>query len=176
MAAVRITPQVVQAVRDAIDIVDIAQDLTRLERRGKRYKGLCPFHKEKTPSFSVDADSGLYYCFGCGAGGDAIKLFMEQSGDDFPAAVEALARRYGIPLPEVTHHPGSREERRELGPVLEAAADFFRRALSRNAAARGYLSSTTSCATVSPSPTWWPPAWSGAAPRAANPTTVSAIA
>ena len=95
MAAVRITPQVVQAVRDAIDIVDIAQDLTRLERRGKRYKGLCPFHKEKTPSFSVDADSGLYYCFGCGAGGDAIKLFMEQSGDDFPAAVEALARRYG---------------------------------------------------------------------------------
>ncbi len=99
---VNITPQLVQAVRDAVDIVSIASDHTRLRKAGRRYQGLCPIHKEKTPSFSVDPVQGLFYCFGCGAGGDAIKLHMLASGDDFPAAIEALAMRYGIPLPSRT--------------------------------------------------------------------------
>ena len=77
----------------------IASEHTRLRKAGRRYQGLCPLHKEKTPSFSVDPVQGLFYCFGCGAGGDAIKLHMLLSGDDFPAAIESLARRYGIPLP-----------------------------------------------------------------------------
>ncbi len=134
----RITPELVQAVRDAADIVDVAGDMTRLEKKGQRYKGLCPFHKEKTPSFSVDPVQGLFYCFGCGAGGDTFKLFMEHSGDDFPAAVEALARRYGIPLPAATAG-GGRRKQRDFGPALEQAAAFFQDCLARSSFASRYL-------------------------------------
>lgn len=135
---IQITPQLVQAVRDALDIIDVASSFIRLQKRGKRYIGLCPFHKEKTPSFSIDPSAGLYYCFGCGAGGDAIKLYMEQSGDDFPAAIESLARRYGIPLPTAPASSGARREP-DVGSALEAAADFFRTQLRRNEGARAYL-------------------------------------
>ena len=138
MPTVNITPQVVQAVRDTADIVDIAGELTRLEKKGKRYQGLCPFHKEKTPSFSVDPDQGLFYCFGCGAGGDTIKLYMEQSGDDFPAAIEALARRYGIALPAAPVGR-RRDAQRDLGAALEAAAGFFEKNLAASVFARRYL-------------------------------------
>ena len=138
MTSTRITPELVQAVRDASDIVEIANGMTRLEKKGRRYKGLCPFHKEKTPSFSVDPDQGLFYCFGCGVGGDTIKLFMEQSGDDFPAAIEALAGRYGIPLPDrLAGRPSGPDL--GIGPALEAAARFFRQGLQRSAFARRYL-------------------------------------
>ena len=134
----RITPQLVQAVRDAADIVDIAGDMTRLERKGRRYQGLCPFHKEKTPSFSVDPVQGLFYCFGCGVGGDTFKLYMEHSGDDFRDAVEALARRYGIPLPAST--PGRQAgPQRDFGAALEAAAKFFQDRLQLSAFATRYL-------------------------------------
>jgi len=135
--AAAITPEVVQSVRDVVDVIDVASAATQLKKAGKRYQGLCPFHKEKTPSFSVDPSSGLYYCFGCGAGGDAIKLHMELTGDDFPAAIEALARRYGIALAE---GPGRRERRGpDLANALEAAAEFFRTQLARSEFARSYL-------------------------------------
>ncbi len=133
-----ITPQLVQAVRDASDIVDVANDMTRLEKKGQRYKGLCPFHKEKTPSFSVDPVQGLFYCFGCGVGGDTFKLYMEHSGDDFPAAVEALARRYGIPLPAVSAGGRTRPQR-DFSAALEAAAAFFQDHLDRSPFATRYL-------------------------------------
>lgn len=139
---VHLTPQLVQAVRDAVDIVDVAGDHTRLTKAGHRWQGLCPLHKEKTPSFSVDPTQGLYYCFGCGRGGDAIGLYMELSGDDFPAAIESLARRYGVPLP--TRPSGSkggddRRKTQDLTPVLEAAARFFRQQLAAHDAPRRYL-------------------------------------
>lgn len=134
---VNLTPQLVQAVREAVDIADIAGRQTKLEKRGNRMVGLCPIHKEKTPSFSVDPDQGLYYCFGCGAGGDAIKLHMITTGDDFPAAIESLAREYGIPLPSAdsrSRHSGA------SGPdpsvALEAAQEFF---LSRLRSTRSVL-------------------------------------
>lgn len=135
---VDLTPQLVQAVRDAVDVVDVASGHTRLKKAGKRYQGLCPLHKEKTPSFSVDPVQGLFYCFGCGTGGDAIKLHMLLSGDDFPAAIEALAHRYGI---HVERRSGGRA--RDRGPdvegALEAAREFFREALRKTPAAREYL-------------------------------------
>ena len=124
----------VQAVRDAIDLVDLVSDQTRLERRGKRLLGLCPFHKEKTPSFSVDAERGLYYCFGCGAGGDALKFHMLMTGDDFVGAIESLARRYGVALPE---RGAERDD--GVGDVLEAAESFFRTHLERAETPRRYL-------------------------------------
>ena len=133
-----LTPQLVQAVRDTVDIVDIASEHTRLTKAGNRHKGLCPLHKEKTPSFSVEPSQGLFYCFGCGVGGDAIKLHMLLTGDDFPAAIEALARRYGIPLPS-----RSSRRRKEEGPDIEgalaAAEEFFREQLRRCREPREYL-------------------------------------
>jgi DNA primase len=137
---VHLTPQLVQAVRDAVDIVAIASEHTRLRKAGRRYQGLCPIHKEKTPSFSVDPVQGLFYCFGCGAGGDAIKLHMLTSGDDFPAAIEALALRYGIPLPSrnEARFAGGRPEQ-DLEGALQAAATFFTDQLRKSDFARKYL-------------------------------------
>jgi DNA primase len=134
----QLTPQLVQAVRDAVDIMAIAAEHTRLRKAGKRYQGLCPLHKEKTPSFSIDPSKGVFYCFGCGAGGDAIKLHMLSTGDDFPAAIEALATRYGIPLPKRGERAGSRPER-DLEGALAAAASFFAVQLEQSTAARQYL-------------------------------------
>ncbi|HYU32987.1 MAG TPA: DNA primase [Thermoanaerobaculia bacterium] len=140
---VHITPQLVQAVRDAADIVAVASEHTRLRKAGRRYQGLCPIHKEKTPSFSVDPVQGLFYCFGCGAGGDAIKLHMLTSGDDFPAAIEALALRFGIPLPSRAEKragwSGGEREERDLEGALQAAARFFVDQLARSAVPRQYL-------------------------------------
>ncbi|HMB53444.1 MAG TPA: DNA primase, partial [Thermoanaerobaculia bacterium] len=128
--------ELVQAVRDAIDIVDIASEHTKLEKKGRDHQGVCPLHKEKTPSFHVDADRGLFYCFGCGAGGDAIKLHMLTSGDDFPAAIESLALRYGIPVRE-------RRKRRPDEPdperALAAAAEYFVEQLGRHDVPQRYL-------------------------------------
>ncbi len=138
---IQLTPQLVQAVRDAVEIEVIAGDHTRLTKQGKRMSGLCPLHKEKTPSFSVDPVQGLFYCFGCGRGGDAIKLHMELSGDDFPAAIESLARRYGIPLP--TKSAGSRRRDDKLERVeqaLERAVEWFRGELAGSRFASSYLS------------------------------------
>ena len=137
---VNLTPQLVQAVRDAVDIVSIASEHTRLRKAGRRYQGLCPIHKEKTPSFSVDPVQGLFYCFGCGAGGDAIKLHMLTTGDDFPAAIEALAMRYGIPLPSraETRFAGGRPEQ-DVEAALQAASEFFRDQLRKSTFAREYL-------------------------------------
>ena len=94
-----LTPQVVGSVRDAIDIVEVVGDHVKLRRAGRRWQGLCPFHEEKTPSFSVDPARGLYYCFGCHAGGDAISFVMRLERLEFPEAVERLARRFGVQLP-----------------------------------------------------------------------------
>jgi DNA primase len=135
---VQLTPQLVQAVRDAVDIVDIASEYTKLTKAGRRYKGLCPIHKEKTPSFSVEPDQGLFYCFGCGQGGDAIKLHQTLSGDDFPAAIETLARRYGIPLPKASEPRGGPREP-DLEKVLEEANGYFQEQLRKTPRVVNYL-------------------------------------
>lgn len=136
---VHITPQLVQAVRDAIDIVAVASDHTKLRKAGKRYTGLCPLHKEKTPSFGVEPVQGLYYCFGCGKGGDAIKLHMELTGDDFPAAIESLARKYGIPLPSRSSSGHSHQQDRGLEEAQQAAADYFVSQLKASSSVQAYL-------------------------------------
>ena len=139
----QLTPQFVQAVRDAVDIVEIAGAYTKLQRVGRKWKALCPFHKEKTPSFQLDAEQGLYYCFGCGKGGDAIKLHMELTGDDFPAAMESLAQRYGIAIPVAARSHAGRgphgEGERDLEAVLQAAGEWFARQLAGSEATRRYL-------------------------------------
>jgi DNA primase len=144
LSNLQLTPAFVQSVRDAVDIVEIASSYTKLRRAGRKWKGLCPLHKEKTPSFHVDAELGFFKCFGCGAGGDGIKLHMLLTGDDFPAAMESLAQRFGVPLPApAASHRGGRGGRAEEGVdaerVLEAAAAWFREQLLRSEPTRRYL-------------------------------------
>jgi len=139
LANVHLTPQFVQAVRDAVSIVDIASEHTKLQKAGKRFKGLCPLHKEKTPSFGVEPVQGLYYCFGCGQGGDAIDLYMRLSGDDFPGAIEALAGRYGIPLPARPARRRDGKTEPNLDSALDAAQEFFRTSLANTDGPRAYL-------------------------------------
>ena len=140
LGGIQITDDLVSAVRDAIDIVDIAREHTQLKRSGKGYQGLCPLHQEKTPSFSVEPGQNLFYCFGCGRGGDAIRLHMLLSGDDFPAAIERLALRYGIPMPAAT--PAQRKARdagQRVEQALEKALEFYRRQLEDSTAVGRYL-------------------------------------
>lgn len=143
LSNLQLTPQFVQAVREAVDILEIAGAHAKLQRVGRKWKALCPFHKEKTPSFQLDPEQNLYYCFGCGKGGDAIKLHMELTGDDFAAAMESLARRFGVPVPAPAARRsgsgGKSDAPRDLEAVLEAAADFFGASLAQSATARRYL-------------------------------------
>jgi DNA primase len=141
LSNIQLTPQFVQAVRDAVDVAEIASGYTKLARAGRKWKGLCPLHKEKTPSFNVDTELGFFKCFGCGEGGDAIKLHMLLTGDDFPAAMESLAERFGVPMPtRAAQHRGRRgEPQSDPGKALEAASEWFREQLARSAATRAYL-------------------------------------
>lgn len=90
----------IRRVREATDLVAVVSEVVALRRVGRRWVGLCPFHDERTPSFSVDAELGLYYCFGCHAKGDAITFVRELQGLDFHSAVELLAARAGIRIEE----------------------------------------------------------------------------
>ncbi|MEO8277042.1 MAG: DNA primase, partial [Thermoanaerobaculia bacterium] len=145
LSNLQLNPQFVQAVREAVDIFELASAHMKLTRVGRKWKGLCPFHKEKTPSFQLDAEQGLYYCFGCGKGGDAIKLHMELTGDDFPAAMESLAQRFGVPVPAPVARRsggksgGSSDAPRDLEAVLEAAAEFFSASLASAPGPQRYL-------------------------------------
>ncbi|MDE2923241.1 MAG: DNA primase [Acidobacteriota bacterium] len=135
------TDGAVDAVREAVDIIDLVSEHTRVERRGERFVALCPFHKEKTPSLSLDRQNNLYYCFGCGAGGDAFRFHMELTGDDFKTALEHLARRYGVPLERASGPDGdARGERNSrIQAALDAAWDFFRTKLRTEPVPQRYL-------------------------------------
>lgn len=135
MPDVDLGPDVIARVREAVDLVEVVSDHVRLKRRGRGFEGLCPFHDEKTPSFSVDPEKGLYYCFGCHQGGDVFRFVMELERLSFPEAVEQLARRFGVELPAAG--PDARRRRREtdrLRSLLEEAQHFF---VSRLASADG---------------------------------------
>src|SRR5688500_874789 len=113
-------------------MVELVGGRTELRRAGNRYVGLCPFHEERTPSFSVNVDQKLFHCFGCGEGGDAIGFVQQTEALDFPNAVEFLADRYGIELKREEEDPqaGERRRRRErLLKLLERAATFYERYL-----------------------------------------------
>src|SRR5271170_7233680 len=90
----------VAQLKSSVDIVQVIQEYVRLRKVGPRYVGLCPFHNEKTPSFSVHASHQFYKCFGCGAGGDVLKFVMEFEHVSFPEALKLLAERNGIPMPK----------------------------------------------------------------------------
>ena len=114
------------------DIVDVVQSRLQMKKAGKNYTACCPFHKEKTPSFSVSPDKQFYYCFGCGAGGNALGFIMDHDNLDFPQAVEELAKAAGMEVPREDSGRNSKPRQptdSPLYPLLEAAAEFYRLAL-----------------------------------------------
>lgn len=140
----RILKEDVEALRHQADIVAVIGDYTSLRRAGKSFKGLCPFHTERTPSFTCSPDGNFFHCFGCGASGDIYDFLQRIEGLDFPEAVETLARRSGFPL---RYEQLSNRERRAIGErsrlvaVSELARDHFVQRLlgEEGAGARDYL-------------------------------------
>ena len=133
----------IQAVKTAADILDVVSERVVLKKAGRNYVGLCPFHSEKTPSFTVSPDKQIFYCFGCHTGGSVISFIMKSDGLSFPEAVRFLGRRYGIDVPEAG---GGRRQHRmtendRLYALNQAAMEYFVRCLEgdQGTKARAYL-------------------------------------
>lgn len=134
MSSPRLHPDTIDQVKQKVDIVDVISDRVVLRRRGKDYVGLCPFHEEKSGSFSVSPQKQMYYCFGCQSGGNAITFLMELDKQSFSDVVLQLARRYSVPVQ--TLEPEKRQElqrqitlREQLYEILAVTAAFYQHAL-----------------------------------------------
>jgi DNA primase len=121
--------EIIDQVRQASSIVEIASQYTSLRKRGRKWVGLCPFHTEKTPSFTLDEDKQLYHCFGCGAGGDIFSLLMEKENLNFPEALRYLAEKYHVPLPQQRVSPEVLKLEDKLFKANDLAVGFFRKNL-----------------------------------------------
>ena len=131
----RIPEEIVQEVLLRADVADVVGEHVLLKKMGENYKGLCPFHDEKTPSFTVSPGKGFFYCFGCQAKGNAAGFLMQQASVSFPEAIKMLASRYGVPIPETGDPPGS-DRHNPLYDVVRAATTFFRDTLRREPAGK----------------------------------------
>ncbi len=132
-------------IKDACNIVDVVGETVLLKKAGRNYTGLCPFHAEKTPSFTVSPDKQMFYCFGCGEGGNVFSFLMKQQGLSFPEAVKMLAERTGVDLPASRPTPAQKRRRSERQAILELnqlTMGLYRKTLQRDPrgqAARDYL-------------------------------------
>ncbi|MGA2464716.1 MAG: DNA primase [Thermodesulfobacteriota bacterium] len=124
----------VSEIRDRASILEVVSDYINLKKAGKHYKGLCPFHSEKTPSFMVNEEKQIFHCFGCGAGGDVFTFLMKVGNFSFPQAVEELAKRYGVRLPSRELSPAKKKEmakREILFQINQMASEYFHDLLYR---------------------------------------------
>ncbi len=131
----RLTQECVARIKDSADIVELVGKFIQLRRAGTAWKACCPFHNEKTPSFSVNPSRQSFHCFGCGVGGDAVKFLMMFENLDYPTALRRIADMNGIPIQEEEENPEVARQRRLRGRVVELnqlAADYFHRQLCRN--------------------------------------------
>ena len=125
-----ISDEKLQELRDRVDLVAVVQRRVPLKKSGRDWKGLCPFHGEKTSSFYVVPDKKMFHCFGCGVSGDAIKFVMQMEGRSFREAVEQLAGEAGVDLTPPDPEEARRSARRAaLGEVNEKACTFYERVL-----------------------------------------------
>ena len=144
---ISIPDHIIDEIRDRTDIVTVISDHVVLKKVGKNFKGLCPFHSEKTPSFSVSPDKRIYHCFGCGVGGNVFKFLMEIQSISFPEVLKVLAERAGIPLPRNSSDHSTNlghKERESLRKLNEAATRYFQSLLKNpegGLSARNYLTS-----------------------------------
>jgi len=134
----------IEEIRNTADILDIVSESVVLKKTGKNYQGLCPFHTEKTPSFSVNPSRQIFYCFGCGTGGNVFSFLMKKEGLSFPEVVRDLARRYAIDIPVARMTPEQKQrmnEREQVFGINRLAMSFFTECLSSDAGktARHYL-------------------------------------
>jgi DNA primase len=143
----RIKDESVERVKATMEILPLVEDVVRLRKAGSTYKGLCPFHQERTPSFTVSPGRGTFKCFGCGEGGDAITFVEKTENLDFVGAIELLAQRFGVELEYEEASPEQEQKRRRddrLRALLERAAEFYSRTIWDSDAgkpAREYLES-----------------------------------
>src|SRR5437764_11307609 len=143
----RIKDEAVERVKATMEILPLVEEVVRLRKAGATYKGLCPFHQERTPSFTGSPARGTFKCFGCGEGGDAITFVEKTENVDFVGAIELLARRFGVELEYEEASPEQEQKRRRedrLRALLERAAEFYARVLweaEAGAGAREYLAS-----------------------------------
>ncbi len=137
----RISDDTLQAIRDRVSIVEIVSGYVSLKKAGKNHLGLCPFHAEKTPSFTVNDERGLFHCFGCGTGGTVFTFLSRIERVSFPEAVEVLARRAGVALPQDRAPTAGDDRRQKLIALNDYAQRLFRAALDgpAGAPARAYL-------------------------------------
>jgi DNA primase len=132
--------EIVDQIRNIANIVDIASQYTTLKRRGRKHVGLCPFHSEKQPSFTVDDEKQLFHCFGCGVGGDVFSLVMEKENLSFPEALRYLAEKYNIELPETRKSsPKQRKLEEKLFKINEDTLAYFKKNLFNTSEGRKAL-------------------------------------
>ena len=137
-----LSPEFLEELRSRITVSEVVGRRVQLQKHGREHKGLCPFHNEKSPSFTVVDDKNFYHCFGCGVHGDVITFVMETEGLAFPEAVERLAAQAGLEVPKATPEDRQRAEHaKTLGGVVEAACAWYQQNLSAadGAGARAYL-------------------------------------
>ena len=118
--------ELVSQIKDRLDIVDVVSQQVILKKNGSHYWGLCPFHKEKTPSFSVNPALGIYKCFGCGEGGDAISFIMKTQNKDFMEVITELAERFGLEMPKnIQKNEGTKTLKEEMVRACSKAVEFY---------------------------------------------------
>lgn len=128
----------IEELRDKVSIADVVSEKVKLTRKGREHLGLCPFHNEKTPSFTVNEVKGFYHCFGCGAHGDIVKFEMEANNLPFLDALEKLARKAGIPVPKFSKEKSAEQEKQQsLYDIMELAMAYYEKNLYMPAGADG---------------------------------------
>src|SRR5215813_9483425 len=119
------SPELLDEIRSRLDMVELVGQIVNLKRAGQHWKGLCPFHAERTPSFTVNPKRGIFHCFGCGAGGDAFGFLMRHDRLAFPEAVRSLAERTGVTLATAREmEPEAAGKLETLRRVMALAAEF----------------------------------------------------
>jgi len=135
-------PNEVEQIKSRLDVVDVVSEYVKLKQAGQNWKGLCPFHNEKTPSFMVHKEKQIWHCFGCGVGGDIFEFIQKIENVDFPEALELLARKAGVTLESRNRSAEGDSKRLKLFQIAEEAQKFFANQLKSSpqaAAARSYL-------------------------------------
>ena len=117
--------ELVSQIKDRLDIVDVVSQQVILKKNGAHHWGLCPFHKEKTPSFSVNPSMGIYKCFGCGEGGDAISFIMKTQNKEFMQVITELAEKFGLEMPAKLQKSDNKGLKEDMIKACQKAAEFY---------------------------------------------------
>ena len=126
----------IDEIRDKCNISEIISQYIPLKRAGRNFKALCPFHQEKTPSFMVSPDKGIFHCFGCGAGGNVFNFIMKYEGLEFPQVVRMLAQKTGVKLPTTSMFTKERKDVQDLFQINEMACTFYQSVLKKESGRR----------------------------------------